>query len=115
MKHKFNNRILINSVLVIIIIILLLLYIKAYKSDYFVNNTLTTNPLTTKSPEPPEPIDRTKLYGSLSLQPNFFQTTDDIIKNIDNPIDNTIINMSNPNIKYEEQRIQLSNYSDILL
>lgn len=99
MKKKLNNLIIISSVL-IILVILTLLYIKLYKTDYFSNNSnpLVTNPLTTK-PLIPQPIDRTKLYGSLFLE----------------NIDKTIKNLSNPDIKYEDKRIELNNYSDILL
>ena len=99
MKTKMNNPMIISSVIVILII-LILLYIKLYKTDTFFNLAIPTNlsiinPLTTK----PQPIDRTILYGSLFLE----------------NIDKTIKNLSNPDIKYEDKRIELNNYSDILL
>lgn len=120
MKDKSNNLMIINTVLVILIIIIILdlLYIKVNKTDTFnnlatqPNTSIITNPLTTK---PPEPIDRTKLYGSLSLRPNYFQTTDDVTNTMDNKLDNSIINMTNPSIQYEDKRIQLNNYIDILI
>ena len=111
MKQKLNNINNINiisSVLVIVVIVIILikgysLYIRVYKTDTFynlappnpTNPTITNISLTTK----PTPIDRTKLYGALFLE----------------NIDKTIKNLSNPDIQYEENRIQLNNYSDILL
>ena len=103
MKKTINNYIIISSV-IIILVILTLLYIKLYKIDTFDTNPLTTNPLTTNplTTNPlttkPQPIDRTILYGSLFLE----------------NIDKTIKNLSNPDIKYEDKRIELNNYSDIL-
>lgn len=117
MKKKINNLIIIVT-LFIIFIILILVYIKIYKTDTFINinnalttNSLTTNPFTTKQ----QPIDRTKLYGSLSLEPKYFQSSDNILKTMNNKVDNTIIDMTNPSIKYEDSRLQLNSYSDILL
>jgi hypothetical protein len=97
MKRNNYSLMIINSIL-LILIISILFYTNIYKNDYFSNNPSTTNPLTT-SPQLPQPIDRTKLYGSLFL---------------DN-LDKSIKNMSNPDIKYENKRIELNNYSDILL
>ena len=102
MKQKLTNLIIISSVIVIILI-LLFLYIKVYKTDSFDNlestntsstNTTLPNTSTTKA----QPIDRTQLYGALFLE----------------NLDKTIKNLSNPDIQYEEKRIQLNNYSDIL-
>ena len=68
---------------------------KLYKTDTFANLETPTTPSTTKL----QPIDRTKLYGSLFLE----------------NIEQSIKNLSNPDIKYEDKRIELNNYSDILL
>jgi cell shape-determining protein MreC len=89
MKIKLNN-ILIISIFLVILIGLIILYIKWYKTDTFV-----INPSTTKL----QPLDRTQLYGALFLE----------------NLDKTIKNLSNPDIQYQENRIQLNNYSDILL
>jgi hypothetical protein len=103
-----------------IIIILIILYIilfyneyynKYYNEYFYIQGVNTTIPNTTI----PIPIDRTRLYGSISLQPIYFQNSDDIVKTMNNPIDKTIINMSNPNINYEDKTLYLSRYSDILL
>ena len=100
MKTKINNLIIISIVLIILLIlIILILYNKIYKRDTFVNNALTTPLKTTVLPTNPQPIDRTILYGSLFLE----------------NINESIKNMSNPDIKYEDKRIELNNYSDILL
>ena len=97
MTKKLNN--LNNTIYIIIIlfilIILIIVYNKVYKFDTFIINPVTTNPNTTK----PQPIDRTKLYGALFLE----------------NIEESIKNLSNPDIQYEANRIQLNNYSDILL
>jgi hypothetical protein len=97
MKQKLNNLIII-SIVIVIILILLFLYIKVYKTDSFDNlestNTSFPNTSTTKA----QPIDRTQLYGALFLE----------------NLDKTIKNLSNPDIQYEEKRIQLNNYIDIL-
>jgi len=63
------------------------------------NTFLYTTPTSTNTFVTNTPIDRTKLYGSL-----FLDNLDKVIKN-----------MSNPDIKYETKRIELNNYSDILL
>jgi len=112
MKQKLTNLIIISSVIVIILI-LIFLYIKVSKTDSFYNlestnsslpntslpntslpNTSLPNTLITKA----QPIDRTQLYGALFLE----------------NLDKTIKNLSNPDIQYEEKRIQLNNYIDIL-
>jgi hypothetical protein len=98
MKQKLNNLIII-SIVIVIILILLFLYIKMYKTDHFDNPTSTNTSLHNTSTTKAQPIDRTKLYGSLFLE----------------NLDKTIKNLSNPDIQYEENRIQLNNYSDILL
>ena len=104
MKQLQNNKyFLINisrNIIILTIIIILaflvilvsLLYIKFYKNEYF--DTQPTNPHVTE-----QQIDRTKLYGSLFLD----------------KLNETVKNLSNPDIKYEEKRIELNNYSDILL
>ena len=89
MNKTINNLILICSVLFILLIVIIV-YNKVYKIDTFI-----INPSTTK----PQPIDRTKLYGALFLE----------------NINETIKNLSNPDIEYEESRRHLNNYSDILL
>ena len=94
-KIKLYSIILI----VILLLILILFYIKLYKHDSFYINVQTTIPLTTNSSLKNAPIDRTKLYGSLFL---------------DN-LNESVKNMSNPDIKYEDTRIELNKYSDILL
>ena len=96
-KIKLYSIILI----IILLLILILFYIKLYKHkhDTFYINVQTTIPLTTNSSLKNIPIDRTKLYGSLFL---------------DN-LNETVKNMSNPDIKYEDTRIELNKYSDILL
>ena len=100
MKIKINNLIIISIVLIIllilIILILLILYNKIYKHVPFANDAKYTIPsFSTK----PQPLDRTMLYGSLFLE----------------NLNKSIKNMSNPDIKYEEKRSELNNYSDILL
>jgi hypothetical protein len=112
MKTKLNNIIII-SIVIVIILILLFLYIKVYKTDLF-ENLESSNPTSTNITLPntslpnitlpntsttkAQAIDRTKIYGSLFLE----------------NLDKTIKNLSNPDIQYEENRIQLNNYSDIL-
>ena len=56
---------------------------------------LTTN---TNAKELFEPIDRTKLYGSL-----FLDNLDEVIKNL-----------TNPDIQYDTKRMQLFRYYDVL-
>ena len=74
MKKKMNhpNPMIISIVLVILIILTLLymkLYMKLYKTDTFANLETPTNPsLTIPSTTKLQPIDRTKLYGSLFLE-----------------------------------------------
>lgn len=99
MKQLLNNKyvninISIRCIIIVLILIitLILLYIKFYKNEYF--DTQPTNPHVTE-----QQIDRTKLYGSLFLD----------------KLNETVQNLSNPDIKYEEKRIELNNYSDILL
>ena len=100
MKNKLNNLLII-SIMLFVFLIVIIIYNKVYKIDTFIikpvitNPTNPTNPSITKS----QPIDRTKLYGALFLE----------------NIDKTIKNLSNPDIQYEDSRIQLNNYSDILL
>ena len=89
---------IIKLILIVFIIFIILSFIIKYNNhEIFDNEPSTTqhdvnNNTTT-------PIDRTKLYGSL-----FLDKLDEVIKN-----------MSNPDIKYETKRIELNNYSDILL
>ena len=103
MTKKLNN--LNNTIYIIIIlfilIILIILCIKIYQTDTFYNNYSLVNPTTTKQliTNKSNLIDRTKLYGALFLE----------------NIEESIKNLSNPDIQYEANRIQLNNYSDILL
>jgi hypothetical protein len=85
-------------ILIVFIIFIILTFIIKYNTrEKFNNNPSTTQP--DKNDKNNTPIDRTKLYGSL-----FLDNLDEVIKN-----------MSNPDIKYETKRIELNNYSDILL
>ena len=98
-KHTIIKSIYCIVCIILLVILLLLFYIKYYKHegiDIFTNPIPTVASSLTTSPNP---IDRTKLYGSL-----FLDNLDKIVKN-----------MSNPDIKYEDKRIELNNYSDILL
>jgi len=97
MNKTINNLILICSVLFILLIVIIV-YNKVYKIDTFIINRLITNP-TNPSTTKPQPLDRTQLYGALFLE----------------NINETIKNLSNPDIQYEGSRIHLNNYSDILL
>ena len=95
MKNKLNNLLII-SIVLFILVILIISYFQVFKIDTFIIKPVTTKQsITTK----PQPIDRTKLYGALFLE----------------NIEESIKNLSNPDIQYEENRIQLNNYSDILL
>lgn len=109
-SYKNINKSKVSSIvlIIIILIILLLLFYSYYQTknkiqtqnnkEGFYINTDQIN--TTKSTITiPTPIDRTKLYGSLFL---------------DN-LDKNIKSMSDPDIIYEEKRIELNAYSDILL
>lgn len=103
MKQKLNNvinNLIIISIVIVILIILILLFlhVKLYKIDTFDNLETTNTSFPTTSTTKVQPIDRTKIYGSLFLE----------------NLDKTIKNLSNPDILYEENRIQLNNYSDIL-
>jgi hypothetical protein len=90
---KNNNKLILIIVLIIILIIILIIY-NIYKHETFDSQNPTTTNSTVKTP-----LDRTKLYGSLF---------------IDN-LDEQINSMTDPDIKYEEKRNELNQYSDILL
>lgn len=89
-KFKLNKHIIL---FIIIIAIFYVIYniIKTHNNELFI----ITDPQITQ----PQKIERTQLYGSLFL---------------DN-LDQQIKNMTNPDIIYDTKRIQLKNYSDILL
>jgi hypothetical protein len=78
-----------------IIIILLILIVLFIICKFFIDNFDGTGNNGIIS----SPMDRTKLYGSLFL---------------DN-LDKVILNMTDPEIKYDNKRIQVVRYSDILL
>ena len=88
-------------ILIVFIIFIILTFIIKYNTrEKFNDNPSTTQTdKNDKNDKNNTPIDRTKLYGSL-----FLDNLDEVIKN-----------MSNPEIKYETKRIELNNYSDILL
>ena len=98
-KNTIINFIYFSVCILLLVILFLLLYSKIYKNETFsiYTNSIPTDatPTTTSI----QPLDRTKLYGSL-----FLDNLDKIVKN-----------MTNPDIKYEDKRIELNNYSDILL
>ena len=77
--------IFISLVISVIILIIYIINNKILKRDYFEN--------------PKKPIERTQLYVSLLLD-----NLDEVVKNL-----------SDPDIKYESKRIELNQYSDILL
>ena len=87
-----------------ILYIILLFYNEYFNESFYIEDIKKTIP-----------IDRTQIYGKISLEPIYFQSSDDILKNMKNPINNSIINMSNPSIQYEDKTIELNRYSDILL
>jgi hypothetical protein len=82
---KLIQIIFISLVIIIVILIICIINNKLLTIDYFEN----TN----------KPIERTKLYVSLLL---------------DN-LDSVVKNLSDPDIQYESKRIELNQYSDILL
>jgi hypothetical protein len=87
MNYKKLTSILIIVFLIICIISLIILFIlfnKKYNESFILK---------------PEPIDRTRLYGSLFL---------------DN-LDTQIQNLTNPPIMYDTKRIEIIRYSDLLL
>ena len=94
MNKKTINQNIINIIIVIIIIILLLCML-LYNSGYNYNY----NSIIKQESFKDEPIDRTKLYGSLLL---------------DN-LDKQIKSLTNPPILYDTKRIELIRYNDVLL
>ena len=95
-KKTLSKLDVILIVLIILIILILLIFIIKYNNnEIFDNNPSTTKYVLNNN----NPIDRTKLYGSLFLE----------------KIDEVIHNMTDPDIQYEKKRIELNNYSDILL
>jgi hypothetical protein len=87
-KIKSNKYVIL---FIIIIAISYVIYNIVNKNELFI----ITDPQITQ----PKKLERTQLYGSLFL---------------DN-LDQQIKNMTNPDIKYDTKRIELKNYSDILL
>jgi hypothetical protein len=83
---KLNNNKNINNINVIFIIFIILLLCIIYYNYY-------------NEPFETIPIERTKLYGSLFLDKLY----------------EVIVNMTDPDIKYQTKRIELNKYSDILL
>lgn len=95
-NYKSNNNIILLFILLIILLIVVLLKLKTrYYKDTFLISPTTTNYTLTDS----QTNDKTKLYGSL-----FLDNQKEIIKN-----------MTNPSIKYKKKRIDLNNYSDIVI
>ena len=82
---KIVQIIFISLIISIVVLIIYIINNKIFTRDYFEN--------------PKKPIERTKLYKSL-----FLDNLNGVIKNL-----------SDPDIKYESQRIELNKYSDILL
>lgn len=94
MNKKPINQNIINIIIVIIIIIVLLCML-LYNSGYNYNY----NSIIKQESFEDEPIDRTKLYGSL-----FLDKLDEIVKSL-----------TNPSILYDTKRIELVRYNDVLL
>ena len=84
MNYKKLISVLIIVFFIICIISLIILYNKKYNESFILK---------------PEPIDRTRLYGSVFL---------------DN-LDTQIQNLTNPPIMYDTKRIEIIRYSDLLL
>lgn len=82
------------SIIIIAIIMTRILYSKNIQNIKELYENVTANPETTKL----EPIDRTRLYGSIFL---------------DN-LDTQITNLTDPPIKYDTKRMQLFRYDDVL-
>jgi hypothetical protein len=84
--NNIKNKILalFTILLFIILIYIIILYYKKYNESFILK---------------PEPIDRTRLYGSIFL---------------DN-LDTQIQNLSDPPIIYDNKRIEIIKYSDLLL
>ena len=101
--YNKNNKLHIILILILIIIILILILIfNIYNTDTFesieIDKTFTEiNPIETVNNIYPN--ENTKLYGSLLLD----------------SLNDQIINLTNPPIKYYKKRIELNNYSDIIL
>ena len=96
MNKKYNNRNNQNNqnsiiILLIIVVIIIILYILSILSKY--------NIIIKQESFEDEPIDRTKLYGSLFL---------------DN-LNKQIKSLTNPSILYDTKRIELVRYNDVLL
>ena len=87
MNYK-NINILVILLFIFLIFIVLLLYYNKYYKYYKYNESFK-----------PEPIDRTRLYGSIFL---------------DN-LNTQIKNLTDPPIMYDTKRIELIRYNDLLL
>ena len=99
--YNKNNKLRIILILILIIIILLLIFNISHTDTFEsieLDKTFTEiNPIETVNNTYPK--ENTKLYGSLFL---------------DN-LNEQIIKLTNPPIEYYKKRIELNNYSDIIL
>jgi hypothetical protein len=87
---KIVNIIFICLVISVLILIIYIINNKIFNKHYFNWDSFEN---------PNKPIERTQLYVSLLLD-----NLDEVVKNL-----------SDPDIKYESKRIELNQYSDILL
>ena len=91
-SKKYNHNLILYTIIFLLIVIIL------YNMKVF-NNSNSDSFLTSNKPTTAFNTDGTQLYGSLFL---------------DN-LNDVIINMTDPPIKYDTKRIELIRYSDVLL